>query len=88
MTAGVHLSDQKHGIYCMAPPELLHTTHEGISKYMIEVTKTIIGDSKKEGLVKAKIEAVHQRVFAYMTRQSERNFPIGGSCTGYLKNTK
>ena len=66
MLVGVPLSDQKHGIYCMAPPELLHTTREGISANMIEVTKTIIGDDVRGMRVKAKIEAIHQRVFSDM----------------------
>ena len=85
---GFLLSDQKYGIYCMAPRELLHTTREGISAYMIEVTKTIIGNDVRGMRVKAKIEAAHQRVFSDMARQSERNFPLGASRTGYLKNTK
>ena len=87
VSAGIPLSDQKYGIYCMAPPYLLHTILEYISADMTEVTETIICDDRLGNLVKAKIEGVHQRVFSDMARQSERNFPTGASCTGYLKNT-
>jgi hypothetical protein len=30
------LSNLLHGIYCMTPPERLHTTSEDLTKYMIE----------------------------------------------------
>ncbi len=38
------LFDQTHGIYRMAPPERLHTTSEGLTKYMIDSLQNIIGD--------------------------------------------
>ena len=52
----------------MAPPELLHTTPEGISAYMIQVTNTIIVDDLRGMRVKAKMEAVHQRMFSDMAQ--------------------
>ncbi len=30
------ISNQLHGIYCMTPPERLHTMSEGLTKYMID----------------------------------------------------
>ena len=35
MRPGVALSNVDHGIYHMLPPELLHTTQEGITKYIL-----------------------------------------------------
>ena len=34
---GLPVSDQKHGMFKMFPPELLHTTYEGLTKYMLKV---------------------------------------------------
>jgi hypothetical protein len=38
------LSNQIHGIHCMTPPERLHTTSEGLIKYMIDSLCNTIGD--------------------------------------------
>ena len=46
MRPGVALSDQDYGIYRMLPPELLHTTQEGITKYMIATFSDIIASNK------------------------------------------
>ena len=46
MRPGVALSDQDHGIYRMLPPELLHTTQEGITKYVISTFSDIIANER------------------------------------------
>ena len=83
MRDGIALSDQEHGIYRMLPPELLHTTQEGITKYIISTFSCIIG--KKS--VKNISEAVHRRFHQLSRRNSERDLPHSAARTGFLKCT-
>ena len=87
MRKGVPLSDQIHGIYRMSPPELLHTTNEGITEYMIAELKNIIGNTVRGQDIKGEIESLHQKVHKTIKRNSERDFPRGATRTGFLKNT-
>ena len=43
MRPGVALSDVDHGIYRMLPPELMHTTQEAITKYILATFSDIFG---------------------------------------------
>jgi hypothetical protein len=44
MDKALLLSNLLHGIYCMTPPERLHTSREGLTTYMIESLCNTIGD--------------------------------------------
>ncbi len=39
------LSDQLHDIFRMTPPKRLHTTQEGVAKYMMDSLRITIGDT-------------------------------------------
>ncbi len=56
---GIPLSDLIHGIYCMVPPELLHTTCEGITQYMIEIFKDITVSADWGDDIQQLIEHLH-----------------------------
>ena len=45
---GLPMSDQKHGMFKMFPLELLHTTYEGISGYMLTVLGLYLKDANCE----------------------------------------
>jgi hypothetical protein len=70
------LSDQIHGIYCMTPPERLHTTSDSSTKYMIDSLCNTIGDVGHD----------HTLHF-HLKRNSERDFPRGSARNSALKNT-
>jgi hypothetical protein len=74
------LSKLLHGIYCMTPPERLHTTSEGLTKYMIESL------CKGKRLLN-KIESLHHTLHFDLKRNSEHDFPRGSARNGDLKNT-
>jgi hypothetical protein len=81
------LSDQIHGIYCMTPPEQLHTTSDGLTKYMIDSLCNTIGDVGHGKKVLTKIENLHHTLHFHLKRNSERDFPRGSARNGALKNT-
>jgi hypothetical protein len=80
------LSDQIHGIYCMTPPVRLHTTSEGLTKYMIDSLHNTIGDVGHGKKVLTKIENLHHTLHFHLKRNSERDFPRGSARNGALKN--
>ena len=81
------LSDQKHGIFCMTPPERLHTTSEGLTKYIIDLLCNTIGDVGKGKKLLNKIENLHHTLHFDLKRNSERDLPRGSARNGALKNT-
>ncbi len=81
------LSDQLHGIYCMTPPERLHTTSEGLTKYMIESLCNTIGDVGHRKKLLTKIENLHHTLHFHLKRNSERDFLRGSARNSALKNT-
>jgi len=83
----VPLSDQLHGMYCMTPPERLHTTSEGLTKYMIDSLCNTIGDVGDGKKLLTKIENLHHTLHFDLKRNSERDFPRGSTRNGALKNT-
>jgi hypothetical protein len=83
----VPLSNQEHGIYSMTPPERLHTTSEGLTKYMIDSLCNTIGDFGDGKKLLTKIENLHHMLHFDLKRNSERDFPRGSARNGALKNT-
>jgi hypothetical protein len=77
------LSDSVYGIFSMLPPERLHVTCEGITKYMFDCLRNII-DRK---IMMNDIETVHHNLNHRLRRNSERDFPRGSDRNGCLKNT-
>jgi hypothetical protein len=81
------LSDQLHDIYCMTPPERLHTTSEGLTKYMIDSLRNTIADVGHGKKLLTKIENHHHTLHFHLKRNSEHDFPRGSARNGALKNT-
>jgi hypothetical protein len=81
------LSDQLHGIYRMTPPERLHITSEGLTKYMIDSLCNTIGDDGDGKKLLTKIENLHCTLHIDLKRNSERDFPRGSARNSALKNT-
>ena len=71
----------------MCPPERLHLTCEGITVYMIDCLRNIIGDSKIEVILLNNIEKAHHMLNHQLRRNSERDIPRGSARNGFLKNT-
>ena len=71
----------------MTPPERLHTTSEGLPKYMIDSLCNTIGDVGHEKKVLTKIENLHHTLYFHLKRNSECDFPRGSARNGALKNT-
>lgn len=78
------LSDIIHGPNICAPPELLHTSGNGLIKYMFES----LGDQIGSGKVRDDIDKQHVRMYMIIKRQSERDFPRGAVRNGLLDGTK
>jgi hypothetical protein len=87
MHEDLSLSDQIHGISCMTPPERLHTTSAGLTKYMIGSLGNTIGDVGDGKKLLTKIENLHHTLHFDLKRNSERDFLRGSDRNGALKNT-
>ena len=75
MNENVPLSDLTCGIYRMTPPERLHTTCEGCTKYMFEsLLKTILNCTDGCNLIR-EIENEHFTIHFEWSRNSERDYP-------------
>jgi hypothetical protein len=81
------LSDQLHGIHCMTSPERLHTTSEGLTKYMIDTLRNTISDVCHGKKLLIKIQNLRHTLHFHLKRNSERDFPRGSARNGALKNT-
>ena len=81
------LSDSVHGIFRMTPPERLHVLGEGITTYMFDSLRIIIGDKGDGKILMNDIETVHHTLNHLLRRNSERDFPRGSNRNGCLKNT-
>ncbi len=86
MDDALPLSDQKHGIFQMTPPKRLHTTSEGLNKYIIDLLCNTIGDVGDGKKLLNKIENLHNTLHFNLKRNSERGFPRGSARNGALKN--
>jgi len=87
MDDNLPLSDPVHGIFHMLPPERLHVIDEGISAYMFDCLRNIIGDKGHGKLLMNDIETVHHNLNHRLRRNSEPDFPRGSERNGCLKNT-
>ena len=87
MDNNLPLSDQKHGIFCMTPPEQLHTTSECLTKYIINLLRNTIGDVGEGKKLLNKIENLHHTLIFDLKRNSERDLPRESARNGALKNT-
>jgi hypothetical protein len=87
MHEDVLLSNQFHGIYCMTPPEQLHTTSEGLTKYMIDSLRNTINDVGDGMKLLTKIENLHHTLLFDLNRNNEHDFLRGSARNSALKNT-
>ena len=60
MQPGVPLSDLVRGIFGIMPPELLHTTCEGITMYIIDIISTLLGNDNVGEEAKNVLDSLHQ----------------------------
>ena len=88
MQPGVPLSDLVRGIFGIMPPELLHTTCEGITMYIIEIIGTILGNNKVGEEAKNVLDSLHQTVEERLKRNSERDILRGSARSSFLKNSR
>ena len=76
-----------YGIFRMLPPERLHVTCEGISMYMFDSLRNIIGNKGIRKILMHNIETVYHNLNHQLRRNSELDFPRGSNRIGCLKNT-
>lgn len=88
MDADIPLSDLEHGIYRMVPPEVLHTTQEGITEYILFAFRDMLGKKGKGKKRKHKVNSLHRKLNRALSRNSERDIPRGSDRTSLLKNNK
>ena len=88
MDHDIHLSDERHGIFRMMPPELLHTSGSGLIMYMFEVLKAMYGGGKDALEMRLLLDRLHQRIARDFDRQSDREFPNCAMRNGILDGTK
>jgi hypothetical protein len=74
-------------LFQMTPPEELHTTSEGSTKYMIDSLRNSIGDLGDGKKLMTKIENLPHTLHFDLKRNSERDIPRGSARNGALKNT-
>lgn len=87
MNPDLPLSDQIHGIFRLTPPERLHTTQEGIGKYMMDSVRVTIGDTGERKKLVSDIENLHHHLHYDLKRNSERDLPRGSVRNSVLKNS-
>jgi hypothetical protein len=81
------LSDQIHGVFRMTPPERLHTTQEGLTKYIMDSLRVTIGDTGDRKKLVSDIDNLHTTLHYDLKRNSERDLPVGSVRNGVLKNS-
>ena len=84
----VPLSDLIHGVFKMVPPELLHTTMEGVTEYIFEVLGLMISEGDGGDELLDIMELVHRKLHYTKNRNSERDLPKSCSRTGLFMNTR
>ena len=89
MMEGVPLSSTMYGINKILPPELLHTTDEGCSHYMLQSLKQRLQNHNVAGVTSIvnTIELLHQKMHCILSRNSERDIPPGSTRSGLLQDT-
>ena len=83
---GLPVSDLKHHVYGMTPPELLHTTDEGLTAYKLSSTANRLKKTEAGCRVRSRIDRVHTTLHSALARNSERDYPRGSDRSGLLKN--
>ena len=78
------LSDNERGPWGMTPPELMHTSGQGLIKYIFESLSIQIGSGRDRD----EIDKQHIRMYMIIKRQSERDFPRGAMRNGIIDGTK
>jgi hypothetical protein len=78
------LSDNIHGLYKMAPLELLHTSGSGLIMYMFESLRDQMGGGKDRDLINKQ----HIKRSSLIMGQSEQDFLRGSMRNGLLDGTK
>jgi len=88
MNPEVPLSDLECGIYGMTPPERLHTTCEGCTKYIFEsLLDTITKCTKGNALIR-QMELLHFTLHFQWSRNSEKDFPRSAGRNGLMNGSK
>jgi len=88
MNPEVPLSDLECGIYGMTPPERLHTTCEGCTKYIFEsLLDTITKCSEGNSLIR-QMELLHFTLHFEWGRNSERDYPRSAGRNGLMNGSK
>ena len=87
MNPDLPLSDQIHGIFRMTPPERLHTTQAGLTKYMMNPLRVTIGDTGERKKLVSDIENLHNNLHHDLKRNSEHDLPQGSMRKSVLKNS-
>jgi hypothetical protein len=71
----------------MTPQERLHTTQEGLTKYIMDCLRVTIGDTGERKKLVSDIKNLHHTLHYDLKRNSERNLPVGSVRNGILKNS-
>jgi hypothetical protein len=88
MNSEVPLSDLECGIFGMTPPERLHTTCEGCTKYIFEsLLETITKCTKGNALIR-EIKLLHFTLHFEWSRNSERDYPQSSGRNGLMNGSK
>ena len=72
----------------MVPPELLHTTMEGITEYIFQLTKEMIGGYADGKELLDNIEIIHRKLHFDKNRHSERDLPSSAARTALFQLTQ
>jgi hypothetical protein len=78
------LSDSERGPWGMTPPELLHTSGQGLIMYIFESLSNQIGSGKDRD----EIDKQHVRMYMIIKRQSEHDFPHGAMTKCHAEERK
>jgi hypothetical protein len=80
--------DLKCGVYGMTPPERLHTTCEGCTKYVFKsLLDTITNCTKGDALI-IEMELLHYTLHFKWSRNSERDYPPSAGRNGLMIHSK
>jgi hypothetical protein len=88
MDSNIPLSDLVHGVYRMTPPERLHTTCEGTTKYIFEALVETLENCKGSKELMDMMERLHFTIHHEWKRNSERDFPQSAARNGLLNHSK
>ena len=85
----VPIYDNVSWIYGITPPELLHTTQEGLTKYIIKALGLLLnkGDSKRAKKAREVIDNLHHTFHKARGGNSDRDFPRSADRTSLFTNT-